>query len=177
MLEMHKTTFLVIIGAGLAAATSDAFGACTTTQMNGSWHFFAMQSATPAIKNPVNQVVKDGTGANKTIRVFASSGTLFANSTATAIGCQVTVTGASASAANFTGTCRSDGVVAGDGDTGVGITGNVALSTCTVTGGTINVSGDPTPVTFLGGHFFYPSGAGTARQGQSQVILWTMIKN
>ena len=178
MMGIRKTIGMsVIAGVAIAATTGSTFAACAINQMNGSWHFFAMQANTPAIKNPVNQVVKDGMGVNKTVKVFAPGANQFDNATATAIACTLIVTGASATGANFAGTCRADAVVAGDGGTGIPVSGNVTLSTCTVTGGSINVTDDPTPVTFLGGHFFYPSGMGTARQGQKQVFLWNMIKH
>jgi hypothetical protein len=177
MMGIRKTIGMTMIaGIAIAACGGSALAACTAAQMNGAWHFFAMQGKTPGIKNPVTQVVKDGSGVNTNIKVFKPTGMLFENGTATAIACQLTVTDASASGANFTGTCRADAVVAGNGGTGLPVTGNVTLSACTVTGGAID-TGDPTPASFLAGHFFYPSGMGTARQGQSQVFLWNMIKN
>ena len=149
--------------------------------MNGTWRFFALQNATPGIKT-VTQTVKSGGGANIQVKVFNGNPE---NGIATAIQCALTVSGTNATGANVSGTCSSQNNIKADGGSGISVNGSLTLQTCTVTGGTLMVTGDPKPVTFLGGQFNGAMGTGIARQDHqaaalnafTQLFLWTMLKD
>ena len=149
--------------------------------MNGTWQFFALQNATPGIKT-VTQTVKSSTNTNLNIRVLNG---VPENGIATAIQCTLTVSGANATGANVSGTCTSQNNTKADNGSGITVNGNLTLQTCTVTGGTLTVTGDPKPVTFLGGQFNGAMGTGIARQDHqgaalnafTQLFLWTMLKD
>jgi hypothetical protein len=182
MKAICKAVRVLTIGVmGLALTTGSAFAACGAAALNGSWHFFAMQNSTPGIKT-VSKAVKSSTDTNINIRVFNG---IPNNGTATAIKCTLTVTGATATGANFTGTCGSQNVIKDDNGDGVSVSGSLSLNSCTITSGTLTVQDDPKVVTFLGGHFNGTMGTGIGKQDHQQaafnlfnhVFLWTMIKN
>ena len=181
MRNFRKALAYALTTAAVSAAASSAFAACTATQMNGTWQFFALQNATPGIKT-VTRTVKSSTNTNLNIKVFNSDPE---NGIATAIKCTLTVSGANATGANVSGTCSSQNNIKADGGSGIAVSGNLTLQTCTVTGGTLTVTGDPKPVTFLGGQFNGVMGTGIARQDHqgtalnafTQLFLWTMLKD
>jgi hypothetical protein len=107
-----------------------------------------------------------------TINVFQGPNS-FNNSTSRVIKCVLTVN-AAGTIAN-TSPCSSFGVTGG-GAQNTTVSGNLTLSSCNLSG-TINVAGDATPVTIVGGHINGASGAGIATQGAKQVLSFTLVKN
>jgi hypothetical protein len=160
---------VLTIGTAVLFMPHAAQAACA---LAGTWHFSAMQSNTPAIRSVAAQV-RNATGTSSmTIKVFPDTGSPFNNETATAIQCKLTV----AANGDFDGACT-------------GYTANVTnpesptvsgkftkTAACNITG-TVNVQGDPTPVTIRGGHINGVFGAGIATQGKGQVFHFTLIKN
>jgi|tagenome__1003787_1003787.scaffolds.fasta_scaffold20931437_3 hypothetical protein len=135
----------------------------------GTWHFFAMQGATPDIKS-ITATVKNGSNANQQIKVFQNIATPYTNTTARAIKCVLNI---QASGNILSSPCTSYGVNGGVDSTNV--TGSLTLSSCNLSG-TINIPGD-TSVTIQGGHINGVSGAGIATQGAKKVLSFTLIKN
>jgi len=167
--------------AAMSAAASSAFAACGPALMNGNWQFFALQNATPGIKT-ITQTVKSGGGANIQVKVFNGNPE---NGISTAIQCSLTIAGANATGANISGTCSSQNNIKADSGSGIAVNGSVTLDSCTVTNGTLMVTGDTQAVTFLGGQFNGVMGTGIARQDHqggglnafTQLFLWTMLKD
>jgi len=158
--------FIGVVTAG--AGATDALAACAN--LAGVWHVFLMQGAAPA--TVTTSVRKGDDSGPMNIRVFQNNA--HSSAVALAIKCRLVI----AADGTFGGDqCTSYGVVAGDGGV-VTVDGqiNFPANGCQITGGIINVSGDPTPVTFLGGYVNgqQKHGAGIARQGASSVFLFNM---
>jgi hypothetical protein len=143
--------------------------ACAATPA-GTWYFFAFQGHTPDITT-TTLPVRTGPAAGTTdVTVFQSSGA-YQNSTANVIKCVITI----ATNGNFSADpCSYYGVTPGEsGTTTVG--GHFTVAACNITG-TINVGGDPTPVTIQAGHINGNSAAGIATQGAKAVMYYTLTK-
>jgi hypothetical protein len=166
-----RTILAYSLSAALLLSTSGIANAlCASNNPQGIWHFFDMQGTTPDIKS-TSVTVKNGSNANQLIQVFQNVSP-YKNNTSHAIKCVLTVNAAGTIAS--TSPCDSYGVSGPAQHTTV--SGNLTLSSCNLTG-TINVAGDPIPVSIVGGHINGNSGAGIATQGAKQVHHFTLIKN
>ncbi len=165
--------YALIATAVSAASITSASAACAIA---GTWHVFLLQSQTPDIRTEQKTVKAHPTGTTS-ITVFASTGDQFDNHTAVAMQCKLVLT----STGRFTADkCDTHGIVPGDGGqatvSGRLIFGASSTSACPITGGTINVVEDPTPVDILGGYVNGDTGAGIARQGPGSVFLFNIVK-
>lgn len=158
----------VLIGLALVAATGGANAACA---LAGTWYFYDMQAQSPNIQTNMTSVVVGPSITNKKnleTFTFTKSSTGYQNGTARVIQCTLKVQ----SNGKFSAPCTSYG------DTGqidsTTVSGTLSLSACNLSG-TINVAGDPTPVTIKGGHMNGVMGAGIATQGAT-VHQFTLVK-
>jgi len=151
----------------LLSSSGIANAACT---LAGTWHFFALQGSTPDIKSFTTTVRNSTNTGTVNVKAFPLAGSAFKNDTSRVIKCVLTV----AVDGSFTGPCSSFGVAGASNNPTV--SGNLAQSSCNLTG-TINVQGDPTPVTIRGGHISGGSGAGIMTQGTKQVLHFSLIRN
>jgi hypothetical protein len=155
---------------GLAPALNGAQAACGTS-LAGVWYFFDMQGSSPGITTNVKSVVK-GPALSNTVNIetftFSNHSTGYSNVTARVIKCTLTV----AANGGFTAPCISYGVDGGVDSTTA--SGTLTVATCDLSGA-INVAGDPTAVTIVGGHVNGNNGAGIAVQGP-QVHHFTIVK-
>lgn len=163
-------SYAIVTAVSTSMMSSGAMAACTGLQ--GAWHVFLMQSETPNIQIQSYTVGRPNNTSSVTLRAFPSAGTPFKNSTALAIKCrlQLSGTGAFSSA-----TCKSYGVVFGDGGD-INISGHFILTNCQITGGNITLPFDPT-ISIRGGYVnpAQKNGAGIA-QGRQRVFLFNMVK-
>jgi len=167
-----RTILAYSLSATFLLSTSGIANAlCASNNPAGIWHFFSMQGSTPDIKS-TTVTVKNASNVNQQIKVFQNIAQPYSNSTAIVIKCVLTVSAGGAIAS--TSPCTSYGVSGNTQSTTVG--GTLTLTSCNLSG-TINVVGDPTPVTIVGGHINGNSGAGIATQGTKQVHSFTLIKN
>jgi len=165
-----RTILAYSLSATLLLSTSGIASAlCASDNPAGTWHFFAMQGATPDIK-ATTVTVKNSTNANQQIKVFQNIAAPFTNTTARAIKCVLTI---QASGNILSSPCTSYGV--NGGVDSVNVTGNLTLSSCNLSG-TINIPSD-TAVTIQGGHINGVNGAGIATQGAKKVLSFTLIRN
>jgi hypothetical protein len=180
MRRIRSIGFYVLTTAvALVAANATALAAaCPGSAIAGKWHFFAIEGQTPNIKSAPVTVRNSANNGPTTIKVFPSTGTPFENSTSTAIKCDLTL---STNGTLTSAPCTAYGVQPGDGGA-VSVTGKITFGTgtttvCAITGGTLNVPGDSTPVTILGGYVNNKQGAGIARQGSTRVYLFNIIRH
>lgn len=163
-----KITTGLLAGVAMLAMLGAANAACP---LAGTWHFMAFQGSTPDIRSTTATVRNSAGNGPVNIKVFPNTGAAFKNDTSRIIKCTVTL------AANGTFTkdpCSSFGVAGSPNNPTV--SGQITATGCNL-GGTVNVQGDPTPVTIQGGHINGNSGAGIATQGPEQVLYFTLIKN
>jgi len=172
MRAIRKATTCALVTAMTIGTASNAFAACAN--ISGIWHVFLMQGDAPGT---VTTSVRRGNDSGPmNIKVFQNDA--HSSATSLAIKCRLQVNaGGAFPAAN---PCTSYSVVAGDGGA-VTVSGQINFAAnppCQISGGTITVSGDPTPVTFLGGYVnpIQKNGAGVARQGAGSVFLFNMVK-
>ena len=150
---------------------SNAFAACAG--INGIWHVFLMEG--DVAFTTTTSVRKGDDSGPMNIKVFQNNPHSSATSLAIKCKLQVSNTGAFSN-----DPCTSYGIVAGDGGA-VTVSGQLnfaANPACQISGGTLTISGEPTPVTFLGGYVRTANGhgAGIARQGAGSVFLFNMVK-
>jgi hypothetical protein len=160
------------LSATLLLSTSGIANA--TCALGGTWHFFSMQGSTPDIKTATTGVRNSADTGTVNVKGFPLAGQAFQNNTANIIKCRLAVS--AGGVITNTSPCSSYGVTGGGVHTTT-VGGTLTLSpTCDLTG-TINVAGDPTPVSIVGGHINGVSGAGIATQGTKQVHHFTLVKN
>jgi hypothetical protein len=143
-----RTIWAYSLSAALLLSTSGIANAlCASDNPAGTWHIFLTQGRTPDIKSTAVTVRNSSNSGPVTIYTFPSVNA-FNNNTSRVIKCVLTVNAAGTIAGSSP--CSSYGVTGGGAhNTTVG--GILALSSCNLTG-TINVAGDPTPVSIVGGH-------------------------
>jgi hypothetical protein len=167
MIRKRKILAYSLSGTLLLSTSGIANAACA---LSGTWHFFAMMGSTPDIQSFTTTVRNSTNTGTVNVKGFPLAGAAFKNDTSRVIKCVLTV----AANGSFTGPCDSYG--AAGAFTNPPVSGNLALSSCDLTG-TINVQGDPTPVKIRGGHINGVSGAGMATQGSKRVLSFTLVKN
>jgi hypothetical protein len=167
---MSKQTILVYSLCATLALLSTSGAASAACPIAGTWHLFAMQGTTPAIKSAIAQV-KNGANQTTNIRVFPKTGSPFNNETATVIKCVLAIK----ANGNFTGPCSAYTANVANPVT-PNVSGKLTMSACNFTG-TLNVQGDPTPLLFKAGHINDKSGSAIGTQGNDSVFHFTLVKN
>jgi len=171
VMQGNRKFLMSVVAAGLAvlaASATSANAACAA--LAGSWYFYDMQGQSPGIQSKFTSVVVGPNLNNKqTLETFSFTNTNngYDNMTTTVIKCLMTVK----ATGSFTAPCTA--YMPGKTQN-VNISGKLTLSACDF-GGTINVQGDPTPVTIQGGHVNGNVGAGIATQG-TMFHHFTLVK-
>jgi len=177
MREIRKAlAYALAFTAAFAATMTSASAACSVA---GTWHVFLMQGQSPSIKMAtvgVGAVDNNGATFVRVFPVLPNNGQPFDNHTALAIQCKLTLS----TIGEFAGDkCDIRGVAPGDNARRT-VNGRLVFGSgteiCSITGGTINVSGDPDGVVIIGGHVNGNNGAGVARQRSNSVFLFNMVK-
>lgn len=163
-----KITRALLAGVAMLAMAQSAQAACA---LAGTWHLMAIQGTSPDIKSTTATVRNSADNGSVSVKVFPNAGAAFKNDTARILKCKLVI---AANGSFSNDPCSSFGV--GGSPNNTTVSGNLTLSSCDL-GGTINVQGDPTPVTIKGGHINGVSGAFVATQGAKQVLHFTLIKN
>ena len=169
MRRVRRAVTCAFVGVAVASAgVTDALAACA---ISGTWHVFLMQGAAPSTMT--TSVRKGNDSGPMNIRVFQNDAE--SSATALAIKCKLVI---AANGSFADDACTAYGVVPGDGGA-VTVTGSLSFAPgCQISGGSLTVSGDAVPVTFLGGYVnpTQKHGAGIARQGAGSVFLFNMEK-
>lgn len=150
---------------------STAIGADATCVLPGTWHFFALEAASPGITTTTENVGVNAPPKSISIETFAFSKTStgYTNSIATAISCTMAVQ----ANGSFSAPCTSYGV-SGSSKQSVTVSGQLSASASCGLSGTINIPGDKS-VSIVSGHINGESGAGIGTQG-SKVMSFTLVK-